>query len=217
MIEIKWEFADKSPHWDFDIAINEPALIRNHLPDWIKTLRGNIREYYPKGFGLDHTARHCLGLQGLSQVGFTCPLPVDIHSNDYNHTPWGGLNFHPYTLFGTKWAEVLEGNPADEHLHNYQWNIRLLEWPWRAKIPKKHKLLMTGNMLEWNDDYSSFSGVVPKISPGDQRAEKFSAIMDPEFDYFALENVIAIKTGKIIPAGTCIFNAVVVPEFTVDQ
>ena len=209
--KITWEFADKSPHWDFAININEPTSISDHIPDWVKNLKGNIKEYFDEGFGLDHTARHCLGLQGLSKIGYTCDLPIDVVSNDYNEKPWGGLNFHPYTLHGTKWSHPLPGHLADKHLHNYKWNLRLLEWPWRAKLPKGWKILMTNNMLDWSDNWYSFSGLVPHISPNANRSMKFSTPMDAEFDYCVLEQVIAIRTGEIIPKGNCIFTAIPLP------
>lgn len=209
---IEWQFADRDLVWN-NIDISPIQPIRKQLPTWLKNLKGDIRNYFPAGFGLDHTARHCLGLSGLAHVGYTCPLPMDIKSFDYEPNPLGNQNFHPATLTGTKWANTLPGFEVSEHLHNYEWNLRLLEWPWRVKLPKNWRMLITGYMLDWSDDWYCFNGSPPAIvSKRRHRRQKYSQKIDKNFNYFNLEIVIAIKNGVTIPKGTCLFTAIPVPE-----
>ena len=210
--KIVWEFLDLSPYWNKTIDIETPSSVINHMPQWFKQLKGDIKDYFPDGFGLDHTARHCLGLRGLPHVGYTCPLPIDVESHDYNHQPWGGLNFHPFTLYGTKWTRTMPNAPVDQHLHNYEWNLRLLQWPWRIRLPKGWKLLLTDYMLDWSDHWHAFSGVMPCIKKNDYRVKQCSISMDPDFDYFNIEQVVAIKNGSVISKDTCTFTAIALPD-----
>jgi hypothetical protein len=206
--DITWEFLDKLDEWPKDLAIQEPVPVLQAMPDWFKNLKGNIKEYFADGFGRDNTARHCLGLRELAHIGYTCATPIDIRSNDYDASPWGGLNFHPYVLHGTKWANAINNTSIDEHLHNYEWNLRLLKWPWRAKLPKGHKLLITSYMLSWSDDWFAFAGGIPSLKKGDNRAQTCSIELEDNFDYFNLEQVIAIRTGYKIQKGTYIFTVI---------
>lgn len=208
---IEWQFADKDERWK-GIVFPPMEPVSKHLPDWYKNLKGDIKNYFTPGFGQDHTARYCLGLRGLAYVGYTCPLPMDLKTFDYDPSPWGDLNFHPATLTGTKWSHTMPGAPADEHLHNYEWNLRLLEWPWRAKLPKDWRMLVTSYMLDWTDDWYCFNGSPPAmVAKRLHRVRKFSKIIDPKFDYFNLEIVVAIKNGVTVPKGTCMFTAIPLP------
>ena len=208
---IEWQFADlDSKCADMDFCA--PESVGKHLPTWYKDIKGDIKKYFPPGFGRDHTARYCLGLHGLASVGYTSPLPMDLTTFDYDPNPLGDLNLHPATLSGTKWCNPMPGAPVDEHLHNYEWNLRLLEWPWRAKLPKGWRLLITGYMLDWTDDWYCFSGSPPAIAAKiPNRTKKYSQTLDPKFDYFSLEFVVAIRNGVTIPKGTCMFTAIPIP------
>jgi hypothetical protein len=203
---IEFEYADLNLAWD-NLTCEKPSPVKYNFPSWIKNLKGNIKEYFPAGSGQDHTARHCRGLQELSQMGLTCPLPVDVEAHNYDMIPWGGLNFHPYAMHGTMWDKIADGCKADEHLTSYEWNLKLLIWPWRIKTSKNIGIMITNHGLTWQDNWFCFSGVMPPdVAEEPNRQNHFSSTIDPKFNYFQLEVVVAIKKGTFIPKDTCIFT-----------
>lgn len=198
---LTWERASRYTNTDFNLAnryIDPPEKLGNHYPSWFKDLKADIRNYLPEGTGQNHTARVCLGLRGVNTVGWTLPHKWDVDR--------GHLEFHPEQLHGTKWAE------KDSH-GEYVWRLLLIAYPWRAKLPRGFRLLMADYPLEFSNDWHTFSGCVDANYRLDENQQMgsiywFDEPMDSDYNYYNIENVVAIRKGCCIPAGTVSFSII---------
>lgn len=222
MIEIKenqyltWEYST-DPGIQY-LNCTAPSPVKNYLPQWVKDLKGNIQEYLPEGFGQQHTVRHCLGFRGLVNIGYTIPLPETIDEYD---TFFSRGHLHPEMLHGTMWAnKTVDGTPWTKNDSSpYEYRLRLLFWPWRAKMSPGWRLIIFPYLLDWNSDWYEFSGAVePNIhvvnNTGIGSGLKWSQPIDPAYNYYNIETVVAFKRTAEIQKGTVIFCAI--PMFDPD-
>jgi hypothetical protein len=183
--------------------INPPQLIHKNLPSWLKTLRGNVEAYTQSEY--HHlTVRHCLGMRGLLDIGYSLPI---------EHAPGGSyskcVKLHPEQLHGTRWAEIDQQN-------NYIWDIFIVSFPWRAKMPKGWRLLINDYPLDWHADYHCFTGAVDanyEILDNCNIGSlwNYDYKIDEHYNYFNLETVLAIKKHSLsvwTKPGACIFSAI---------
>lgn len=201
---LTWESCD-DPGFEFDCPPPTPS--RNHLPTWIKGLGGNLREYLPEGFAMDQTIRHCAGFRGLLDIGYTIPLPEDITGGD-SYFCRGRL--HPEMVHGTMWANKPGGpwaEPSGEIDYSaYEYRIKLLIWPWRAKMAPGWRMLILPNLWDWSADFNSFSGAQAANLPSS--ACNWGLPTDPNYNYYNIETVMAIRRDKKVPVGSITFTAV---------
>jgi hypothetical protein len=186
--------------------INPPQLIHKNLPNWLKTLRGNIDTYTQSTY--HHlTVRHCLGMRGLLDIGYSLPIEYAPGGN-YSKI----VKLHPEQLHGTRWAEIDQQN-------NYIWDIFIVSFPWRAKMPPGWRLLINDYPLDWHADYHCFTGAVDANYEIRNNGCDIGSLwnydykIDEHHNYFNLETVLAIKqhsSGVKIwtKAGACIFSAI---------
>lgn len=212
---LTWESCNDS-RFDFDCPPPQP--ISNFLPAWFKEMRGNIREYLPEGFGADHTIRHCLGFRGLLDVGYTIPLPVEVGGWQ---THFASGNLHPEMMHGTQWAEKPGGpwdDPSDTYNGKdwspYKYRMKLLFWPWRAKMAPGWRMLITPNLWEWNSNYQAFAGApqpnwsINNDQTGLGNYSNWDLKLDLNYNYSNLETVLAVHREYTIPKGTVTFVAI---------
>lgn len=194
---LTWESA-------FDCECNPPQPVGSIFPDWYRNLSGDLRNYKPEGFGGNHTARQCLGLRGLTGIGYTIPTFIEIARPD---TRLSRSFVTAQQLYGTKWAEK-DSNGNDI------WETRILFFPWRAKMAKGWKMLITSYLLDWNDNYHCFSGSVEpnyNISPANGIGSGYEWPVELDIDnynYYNIEMVVAFRKGYTIPSGTLLFTAI---------
>lgn len=181
-------------------------------------MRGNIREYLPEGFGADHTIRHCVGFRGLLDIGYTIPLPVPVGGWQ---THFASGNLHPEMVHGTPWAEK-PGGPWDDptepntgkDFSPYKYRMKLLFWPWRAKMAPGWRLMILPNPWEWHTEWQSFAGA-PRPNyqfnnshTGLGNYSNWELPIDENYNYSNIETVLAVHREHVIPAGTVTFWAV---------
>ena len=193
-----------------------PAPVKNFLPEWVRNLKGNLKEYLPEGFGLQHTIRHCLGFRGLLNIGYTIPLPETIDGYD---TYFSRGHLHPEMLHGTDWANKGD-NPwiqidsrglPDSSPYEYQ--FRLMFWPWRARMAPGWRLLILPYLLDWNKNWHEFAGAVePNYEVHNDTSIgsglKWNTPIDKMYNYYNLETVMALRRGTVIKKGTVTFCAI---------
>lgn len=212
---LTWESCADS-RFDFDCP--PPTPIANHLPEWFKSMRGNIREYLPEGFGADHTIRHCVGFRGLLDIGYTMPLPVPVGGWQ---THFASGNLHPEMVHGTPWAEKPGGpwndptEPNDGKDYSpYRYRMKLLFWPWRAKMAPGWRMMILPNPWEWHTEWQAFAGApranyqVNNSGTGLGNYSTWELPLDLAYNYFNIETVLAVHREHVIPAGTVTFWAV---------
>jgi hypothetical protein len=191
--------------------INPPQLIRKNLPNWLKNLKGNLDAYTQTEYH-HHTARHCLGLRGLLDIGYSLPI-----ENSWQGNYVRCVKLHPEQLHGTIWTEMDSQN-------NYVWDIFIVSFPWRAKMPPGWRLLINDYPLNWHADYHCFTGAVDanhEIIDGCNIGSlwNYDYKIDEHYNYFNLETVLAVKHHSHpvwTKAGACIFSAIPVyaPDHT---
>ena len=193
-----------------------PQPVKNFLPEWVCNLKGNLKEYLPEGFGLQHTIRHCLGFRGLLNIGYTIPLPETIDGYD---TYFSRGHLHPEMLHGTDWANKGD-NPwiqidsrglPDSSPYEYQ--FRLMFWPWRARMAPGWRLLILPYLLDWNKNWHEFAGAVePNYEVHNDTSIgsglKWNTPIDKMYNYYNLETVMALRRGTVIKKGTVTFCAI---------
>lgn len=188
----------------------EPTACSKFFPEWWKNLRGDLRHYMPESGEHDnHTARMCLGLRGISQLGYTLPLTTDLD----NYMPVSATRHWRYgwllqeMMHGTHWADIEDGE--------YVWSRpRIIAWPWRAKMAQGWRMLVNDYPLAWSQDWHSFSGYV--------EANRSSSLwgweeeMEPGFNYYNLETVIIMRNKNFSIAkdtALCSFVPIFDPEY----
>lgn len=192
---------------DFDCVAPQPT--NNFIPSWFKDLKGDLRSYRNDDWRYNHTARYCKGLQGLHNIGWTIPLPVDLTSQE---NIISRKNVVPEMLYGTMWNEK-------DSLGRHVWDLQVVFWPWRARLTKGWKMLITPYYLDWNPDWFTFAGMTPanyKIfqeKNGIGNMYQWEQELDTEkYDYFNIETVHAIRQGAYIPKDTVTFSLIVIPS-----
>ena len=176
-----------------------PIKLGTYYPDWFKSLKADVRHYVPDGFKQNHTARVCLGLRGINSVGWTIPWGKNFQHSSLH------MIFHPEQLHGTKWCE----KDADGE---YIWDIVLHPLPWRAKMSPGWRLIVGDYPLDFSQNWHTFSGCVDAnyFIHNEQLGSFFTydEPIDPEFNYYNIETVLAIKKGVIIPKGSVTFSMI---------
>lgn len=215
---LTWEYST-DPAIQY-LACPAPTPVRNHMPKWFKDLKAwkptvDIAE--------QQTIRNCLGFRGLAQIGYTIALPEEVGLYD---TYFNRGRLHPDMLHGTRWANRREDGvswaPGDSS--PYEYGIRLLHWPWRARMAAGWRLLILPYMLDWSSDWQEFAGTVePNYhivdGTGIGSGLKWSEPIRNEYNYYNIETVLAVKRSATIPAGTVTFTAVPMydPELLKEQ
>jgi hypothetical protein len=194
--------------------------MRNHLPQWFKDLKARRPTV---DIADNQTIRNCLGFRGISQIGYTIPLPETVTLYD---TYFNRGRLHPDMIPGTPWANRRDDGvawaPGDSS--PYEYGIRLLHWPWRAKMALGWRLLILPYMLDWSEDWNEFAGTVePNYhivdGTGIGSGLKWSQYIDNEYNYYNIETVIALHRAKTIPKGTVTFSLIPYfdPELLAEQ
>lgn len=182
-----------------------PIAIKNFYPQWFKELKSNLKKYQEEDYIGNRTARHCAGLRGLMDIGYTIPTPYDIESNQINKLVRMGVT--PQMLHGTKWSELDEQGQE-------KYVLRIMTFPWRAKMAKGWRLLITDYAMDWHNDWFCFSGApdgnLNARKQGKIGGQYVSAIpIDPDaYNYYNLEMVIALRKECVIPKDSVLFTAI---------
>ena len=211
---LTWEYSSDPDIQYLNCPAPEP--VKNFLPDWFRNLKGNLKEYLPEGFGLQHTIRHCLGFRGLLNIGYTIPLPETIDGYD---TYFSRGHLHPEMLHGTDWAnkgdmpwmQIDSRGLPDSSPYEYQ--FRLMFWPWRARMAPGWRLLILPYLLDWNKNWHEFAGAVePNYEVHNDTSIgsglKWNTPIDKMYNYYNLETVMALRRGTVIKKGTVTFCAI---------
>jgi hypothetical protein len=204
---LTWEYSD-DPAIQY-LNCPAPTPIRNHMPEWFKTQKARKAEIDIA----DHqTVRNCLGFRGLATVGYTIPLPEPITCYD---TYFNRGRLHPEMLHGTRFANrSTDGKPwAPGDGSPYEYGVRLLHWPWRARMAPGWRMLILPYLLDWPSNWNEFAGMVEpnyNIENGTSvgSALQWTQTVDPTYNYYNLETVIAFKRHTIIDKDTVTFCAV---------
>jgi hypothetical protein len=191
---------------DFDCGSPQP--IRDFIPDWYRSLKGDLCSYRDDSWRYNHTARYCKGLQGLRNVGWTIPLPVDITAKQ---NVVSRKLVVPEMLYGTMWNEK---DAEGKHV----WDLTIIFWPWRARLSKGWQMMTTAYHLDWSPDWFSFAGMPPanySINPdknGIGNMYQWEQSLDTErYDYYNIETVHAFRCGTCIPKDTVTFSLTIIP------
>lgn len=213
---LTWEYCT-DPDIQY-LRCEPPTPMINHLPRWFKDLRA----YRPIDMSDDRTIRHCLGFRGIAHVGYTIPLPETITGYD---TYFSRGRLHPDMLYGTPWAERSDHGPwiepdGTQDSSPWKYRLRLLHWPWRARMAPGWRLLILPYLLDWNQDWQEFAGMVEPnydIQHGTQigSALNWTQPIDHAHNYYNLETVLAVRRDRHVAKGTVTFAAV--PYFDPDM
>jgi hypothetical protein len=200
------------------------VCLKKTRPQWFQHCPGHLKDLDLSKFSSDtarglqslRSAKFCLGLRGIRTVGWTIPTQDEITGG------YDGLNrgsycqswLHPEMLHGTSWCA------KDQH-DKYVWTIKIISFPWRAKMRQGFRLMITSYPLDWSTDWFCFSGCVDaNYHTRDGRNIgsfwDFEETIDPEYRYYNVETVMAIKTSNAkIPPGSLIFSMIPIwdPEY----
>jgi hypothetical protein len=184
-----------------------PSAMLNHMPQWFKDLKARKSEIE---IADQQTIRNCLGFRGLANIGYTIPLPETLDGFD---TYFSRGRLHPDMVHGTLWANKGDRPWADDDDSLYEYRMRLLHWPWRARMSRGWRLLILPYLLDWSQDWNEFSGIVEpnydvRNSTGIGTGLRWTQCIDSNYNYYNLETVIAYKRNTTVPKNTLIFCAV---------
>jgi hypothetical protein len=211
---LTWEYSH-DPEIQY-LKCPPPSPIQNHMPLWFKQLKATKEEIT---IAEQQTIRNCLGFRGLANIGYTMPLPETLNGYD---TYFSRGRLHPAMIPNTIWGNKTD-NGSNWYCNEptpYEYRLRLLHWPWRAKMAKGWRLLILPYLLDWSNDWNEFAGTVePNYNVatdgcGIGHGLKWTQPIDNQYNYYNLETVIAFKRstdGKNefeIPNGTLTFCAV---------
>jgi hypothetical protein len=202
---LTWEYS-----LDPDIQYLEcpaPAPMRNFMPQWFKDQKAQKTQI---DIANHMTIRNCLGFRGLANIGYTIPLPETLTGHD---TYFNRGRLHPDMLYGTRWANKGEQPWCKHDSSLYEYCVRLLHWPWRARMAPGWRLLILPYLLDWPSDWNEFAGAVEpnydvqhKNSIGS--GLKWTQRIHPNYNYYNLETVIAFRRATTVPKDTVTFCAV---------
>jgi len=181
--------------------------MRNHMPQWFKDQKARKAEI---DIADQQTIRNCLGFRGLATLGYTIPLPEELTGYD---TYFSRGRLHPDMLSGTRWANQGAQPWADDDSSLYEYRIRLLHWPWRARMAPGWRLLILPYLLDWPADWNEFAGMVEpnydvRDGTGIGSGLKWTQPVDHNYNYYNLETVIAFKRSVTVTKDTVTFCAV---------
>jgi hypothetical protein len=204
---LTWEYSD-DPAIQY-LNCPAPAPVQNHMPNWFKSQKSRKSEI---DIADQKTIRNCLGFRGLATVGYTIPLPEEINSYD---TYFSRGRLHPDMLYGTHWANRTEdGKPwVAGDGSPYQYGVRLLHWPWRARMAPGWRLLILPYLLDWATSWNEFAGMVEpnydiENGTGIGSGLQWTQAIDPAYNYYNLETVIAFQRNTVVAKDTVTFCAV---------
>jgi len=196
---LTWEYSTDPDIQYLNCAAPEP--VSRHMPAWFKQLKARRDQVT---IAEQQTIRNCLGFRGLAQVGYTIPLPETITTSD---TYFSRGRLQPAMIEGTVWAERHASGA-------YLYAVRLLHWPWRARMAAGWRLLILPDLMDWHPNWQAFAGTVEpnymitRDGTGIGTGLKWSQPIDPQYNYYNLETVVAFRRTAVIPAGTVTFTAV---------
>ena len=206
---LTWEYSSDPDIQYLNCPVPQP--VKNFLPNWFKNLKGNLQSYLPEEERI-YTVRHCLGFRGLLNIGYTIPLPEKLDGYD---TYFSRGTLHPEMMHGTQWANKtdLPWTWASDDVSLYEYRIRLLFWPWRARMAQGWRLLILPYLLDWSNNWNEFAGSVEpnyEIHNGNSIGSglKWDIPIDKSYNYYNLETVLAFKRSCVIEKGTVTFCAV---------
>ena len=187
-----------------------PQPCRNFMPEWYKNLRGDLTKYRQGEWRNNKTIRHCQGIQGLTRLSFTMPMPFDMTEQE---------NVLSRKILVT---EMVHGTMWDERDHqgNNLWNMLAIFWPWRARLSKGYRILVTEHGMDWNPAYHTFSGATPpNHNPNPEKNEfgnmyRWEQDLDiTKYNYFNIETIMALRTGKTLNKGDLTFSILILKDF----
>ena len=202
---LTWEYCTDPDIQYLDCAPPQP--MRNFLPQWFKNLKAKKDEI---SIAEQQTIRNCLGFRGLANLGYTIPLPETLDGYD---TYFSRGRLHPDMIAGTKWANQGSRPWTADDSSLYEYRVRLLHWPWRARMAPGWRLLILPYLLDWTDDWNEFAGLVDpnyEVNFGNSIGTglKWTHPIDTRDNYYNLETVIAYKRSVTVTQGTVTFCAV---------
>jgi hypothetical protein len=204
---LAWEYCSDPEIQYLNCPAPEP--IRNHMPDWFKKLKAKRDDVT---IAEQQTIRNCLGFRGLANVGYTIPLPETLNGFD---TYFSRGRLQPSmiegTIFANQGTEIYCWDDNDPSLYEYR--LKLLAYPWRARMAKGWRLLVLPYLLDWSKDWQEFAGIVEPnydVQHGTQIGSslKWDQPIDETYNYYNLETVIAFKRSVELPKGLLTFCAV---------
>lgn len=175
-----------------------PRPIKDIVPEWFKDLRGSFSQYSSDP-GYSRTARHCLGLRGAMDIGWTIPWRRGFIR---------GVPLHPEQLHGSMWSEKTS--------LGYQWHLHIMCYPWRARLPRGWRLYMCPHPLMWSPEWYAFSGAVDAnydVRHGTDIGSfwRYDYSIDDDWCYYNLEHVMAFRVldgYDLVRTGTPLFSAI---------
>lgn len=184
-----------------------PTPMRNHMPAWFQNQKARKQEI---DIADQQTIRNCLGFRGLATLGYTIPLPEELTGYD---TYFSRGRLHPDMLYGTRWANTGTEPWADDDSSLYEYRIRLLHWPWRARMAAGWRMLILPYLLDWSNDWQEFAGTVEpnydvRNGTGIGSGLKWTQPIDHNYNYYNLETVIAFRRSVTVAKDTVTFCAV---------
>jgi hypothetical protein len=195
-----------------------PTPMRNHMPGWFKQLKAQRDSVT---IAEQQTIRNCLGFRGLANLGYTIPLPETLDGYD---TYFSRGRLHPDMIAGTKWANQGSKPWTADDSSLYEYRVKLLHWPWRARMAPGWRLLILPYLLDWTDDWNEFAGLVDpnyEVNFGNSIGTglKWTQPIDTRDNYYNLETVIAYKRSVTVTQGTVTFCAVPLydPDYALEQ
>jgi hypothetical protein len=205
---LTWEYSN-DPDIQY-LACPAPEPMRNHMPQWFKDQKAHSVDI--DFVANKQTIRNCLGFRGLASIGYTIPLPETLDGFD---TYFSRGRLHPAMMYGTQWANRTADGSAwtKDDASEYEYRFKLLFWPWRARMAPGWRMLILPYLLDWNQDWNEFSGSVePNYhvvnGTGIGSGLKWTQPIDPAFNYYNLETVMAYKRTTQVCQGTLTFCAV---------
>jgi len=193
-----------------DVECPPPQPCRNFMPGWYKNLRGDLTKYRSDEWRNNKTIRHCQGIQGLTRLSFTIPMPFDMTEQE---NVLSRRILVTEMVHGTMWDE------RDEQGNNL-WNILAIFWPWRARVSKGYRILVTEHGLDWNPDYHTFSGATPPNHNPNPEKNGFGNMYSWEqktdadqYNYFNIETITALRSGKTLKKDDLVFSLLILKDF----
>jgi hypothetical protein len=188
-----------------------PEPVAKHLPQWFKDQKASSLDI--NFVDNKQTVRNCLGFRGLASVGYTIPLPETLDGFD---TYFSRGRLHPAMLYGTQWANRTADGTAwsRDDASEYEYRLKLLSWPWRARMSPGWRMLILPYLMDWSSDWNEFAGtvepnyVIARDGCGVGHALKWTQPIDHDMNYYNLETVIAFKRSITVKKGTLTFCAV---------